>query len=107
MLKNPIESMPNLQDIFKQAQKFQQDIDAAQNKLATTTIEHSIASGALKITGTAKKEITKIEISPKLLNERSKDILEDLILTCLNDFSNIADKKSKEILEPITPNFNL
>ena len=75
----------NMQNMLRQAQKIQEEMQKAQAELEETEVQGSSGSGLVKVTMTAKKVVRAIEISPDAVDTEDMTMLEDLIIAALND----------------------
>ena len=91
----------NMKKIMKQAQDMQNQMMKAQQELEAMEIEGSSGGGAVKAILNGKKELLSIDIDPELLND-DKEILEDLIVACINQAQNKIDDISKDKLGSIS-----
>ncbi|MBK9292831.1 MAG: YbaB/EbfC family nucleoid-associated protein [Oligoflexia bacterium] len=82
-----------MQNFMKQAQQMQNKMAKTQEALKEMTIDVSSGGGAIKITMTGAQEIQKITIEKDVASDI--DMLEDLVLTAVNE----AVKKSKAMAE--------
>lgn len=81
-----------MQNLMKQAQKMQEEMQKAQAELEETEVEGVSGSGLVKVTMTAKKVVTGIEIDPNAVDTDDLTMLEDLIIAALNDGYEKADE---------------
>ena len=70
--------------LVKQAQKMQEDMQKAQEKLANTEVSGESGAGMIKIVMTGRHDVKRVWIDPDLLKD-DKEILEDLIAAAVND----------------------
>lgn len=80
----------NMNNLLKQAQKLQADMQKTQAELETKVLEGSSGGGAVVVTVTGKKEVTGIKISPDALDDA--EMLQDLVLTAANDALHKVDE---------------
>lgn len=80
----------NMNNLIKQAQKLQADMQKTQQELETKTLEGSSGGGAVVVNVTGKKEITSIKINPDVLDDI--EMLQDLVLTAVNDALHKVDE---------------
>ena len=85
-----------MQNFMKQAQKMQEDMPKAQAELEETEVIGSAGGGLVKVTMTAKKVVTGININPDAIDTEDLTMLEDLIIAALNDGYEKADKAYNE-----------
>ena len=99
MLKDGMVSM------IQKAKKMQEDMKIAQEKIKLTSCQGESGSGTVKITLTGEYRVTNIHINESLLTD--KEVLEDLIMTALNDASSQISEISKAKLKNVTGGINL
>ena len=75
----------NMNALMKQAQKMQKQMEETQAALADQVIETTSGGGAVKVSITGKKEIKEIKISPDVVDPDDVEMLEDLILSAVNE----------------------
>lgn len=93
--------------LLKQAQQMQRDLDRAREQLAALTVEGSAGGGAVRVTVTGDRKVTKVEISDEALAQGDKEMLEDLILAAVRDGIEKASRLAEEALGKITGGLNL
>ena len=91
----------NMNNLLKQAQKLQADMEKTQEELGNKLLEASSGGGAVKVTATGKKEVTSIKINPDVLDD--VDMLQDLVLTAVNE----ALRKADELVASEMKKYNL
>ena len=91
--------------MIQKAKKMQEDMKIAQEEIKLTSCHGESGSGAVKITLTGEYHVTNIQIDESLLTD--KEILEDLIMTALNDASSQISAISKAKLKNVTGGINL
>ena len=82
----------NMNNLMKQAQKMQKQMAQAQEELAEKELEVTSGGGAVKITITGAKVIKEIKLSPDIVDPDDVEMLEDLILTAVNEAVRQADE---------------
>ena len=75
----------NLGNIMKQAQKMQADLTKTQEELASKEFEASCGGGAVEVKVSGAKVLKEIKIKPEVVDPEDVEMLQDLILTCVND----------------------
>ncbi|MEG2348612.1 MAG: YbaB/EbfC family nucleoid-associated protein [Clostridia bacterium] len=81
----------NMQNILKQAQKMQKEMQEKQEQIATKQIETSAGGGAVIVKATGDKVIKEIIIKPEVVDKEDIEMLQDLILTAVNEALGKAD----------------
>lgn len=75
----------NMQQLMRQAQKMQQDMEKAQQELADTQIEASAGGGMVICTVTGMKEIVSLKINPEIVDPEDVEMLEDTVLAAVRE----------------------
>ena len=75
----------NLNNLMKEAKKMQADMEKSQAELATKEFEASAGGGAVNVKVTGDKTIKEIKINPEVVDPEDVEMLEDLVLTCVNE----------------------
>ena len=75
----------NLNNLMKEAKKMQADMEKSQAELSTKEFEASAGGGAVNVKVTGDKTIKEIKIKPEAVDPDDVEMLEDLILTCVNE----------------------
>lgn len=76
----------------QQAQQLQARLAKAQQELNNMTFEASSGGGMVKVTVDGQQKVRAVKISPEVLNPEDVSLLEDMVLTAVND----AIAKSQE-----------
>ena len=91
--------MGNMQQIMKQAQKMQADLQKKQEEAANTEFEVSAGGGAVVVKATGAKEIKEIIIKKEVVDPDDVEMLQDLVLTAINEALRKADDMMQDGLE--------
>ena len=101
-----------LGDLLKKAQRMQEDMKAAQERLAQEEVLGESGGGMVKITMNGQHQVKRVEVDPSLLGD-DKEMLEDLLAAAFNDAREKADRASNEEMgkmtsgQPLPPGFKL
>ena len=95
----------NIQQLARQAQKLQDDMEAASKE--TKEYEAAAGGGAVKVTVTGKMELTKIEISPEVVDPEDVEMLSDLVMAAANEAIRAAAKEKEDKMETISGGLNI
>lgn len=96
-------AMPgNMNNLMKQAQRMQRQLEESQKELEEKEFTTSSGGGAVEVTITGKKEITKIKIDPEAADPDDIEMLEDLIMAAVNEAIRTVDEASSESMGKIT-----
>jgi nucleoid-associated protein EbfC len=93
---------PNMQQLMKQAQKMQQQLEAAQAELATTEVTGTAGGGLVSATLTGGGELTALTIDPKAVDPDDVETLQDLIVAAVRDAHRAAGELAAEKMGPVT-----
>ncbi len=91
----------NPMGMMGQLQKLQEQLAEAQAKLADETVTASAGGGAVKVIVTGDQRIRAVEIDPELLKDADVEMLQDLILTALNNGLDKSRDLASEQLGPL------
>lgn len=100
-------SMPNMQNMLKQAQKMQSEMLKMQSELETKTVEATAGGGAVKVVASGKKEISEIKIDKSVVDSDDIEMLEDLVLVAVNEALKKAEDLQAGQMSKITGGFNI
>ena len=97
----------NIQQLARQAQKIQDDMEAATAALESKEYEAAAGGGAVKVTVTGKMELTKVEIQPEVVDPDDVEMLADLVMAATNEALRSAAKEKDETMESISGGLNI
>lgn len=83
----------NIGQIAKMAQQMQTQMAQVQQELAETTLEATAGGGAVRVVITGAQEVRHVEIDPSAVDPNEVDMLQDLVMTAINE----AIARSKEL----------
>ena len=75
----------NINNLMKEAKKMQADMEKSQEELHSQEFEATAGGGAINVKVTGAKEIKEIKIQKDVVDPEDVEMLEDLILTCINE----------------------
>lgn len=90
----------NLAGLMQQAQKMQQEMQKAQEELASLTVTGEAGGGLARVTMTGKHAVRRVEIDPSLLDDR--EMLEDILTAAINDAVNRVAATMQERMSEVT-----
>jgi DNA-binding YbaB/EbfC family protein len=82
-------------NLLSQMQKLQDEMAKTQDALSTEEVTTSVGGGMVTVVATGAQEIRSITIKPEAVNPEDVEMLQDLVLTAVND----AIQKSKALAE--------
>jgi len=92
----------NFNNLMKQAQKMQMEMEKAQKELEEKTFDGQSGGGAVKVELNGKKEMTSIEIKPEVADPDDVEMLQDLILAAYNLALEKAEEETQKKMGGIT-----
>lgn len=92
----------NPMGMMKQIQEMQEQLLAAQQSLAEETVIGTAGGGAVKVTITGDQRCTALEIDPDLLADADVEMLQDLLMTALNNGLEESRNLAQDRLGPLT-----
>ena len=75
----------NINQLMKEAKKMQSDMEKSQEELTQKEFDCSVGGGAVEVVVTGDKKIKTIKIKQEVVDPDDVEMLEDLILTCVNE----------------------
>ena len=99
--------MGNMQAMMKKVQKMQAEMAKMQEELKKRTIETSVGGGAVTVVVTGKKELQSIKINPDAVDTEDMEMLEDMIISAVNDGLKQIDEMTEKEMAKITGGMKL
>lgn len=75
----------NINQLMKEAKKMQADLEKSQEELQAKEFEATAGGGAISVKVGGNKEIKEIKISKDVVDPDDVEMLQDLIITCINE----------------------
>ena len=75
----------NMQQLMRQAQKMQQDMQRAQEELQAREFSATAGGGMVTAVVNGAKQLTKLTISPDCVDPDDVEMLEDLVTAAVNE----------------------
>ena len=108
MSQNPFDALGggglDLGALLQQAQQMQDQLQSAQQRLAETTVDGTVAGGAVTVTLTGAGELTAVRITPDALDGTDADALADLgdlVVAAFRDARTKVDELAEQTLGPL------
>ena len=93
--------------MMHQAQKLQKKLIEAQQELSNTTLETSSGGGVVKVTIDGQQKVRSVKISPEVVNPDDVELLEDLVLTAINEAISQSQELTAKRLGGLTGGLNI
>ena len=85
-----------ISDLFKKASELKNKINSISEELEKETIESIVGGGLIQISANGKGDIKSINIDDSLLNIGKKEILQGLLISCIQSIQEKARNKTEE-----------
>ena len=92
--------------IMKQAQAMQENMQKAQEELASIEVVGQSGAGMVEVVMTCRHDVRKVNIDAALMSD-DKEVLEDLIAAAFNDAVRKVEATSQEKMGGLTAGLNI
>lgn len=92
----------NMNNLMKQAQKMQKQMEETTKELESKEVTAAAGGGAVSVTVSGKKEVTKVEIDKEVVDSDDVEMLEDLIMAAVNEALRKMEDLSNQSMSKIT-----
>ena len=91
----------NMNNLMKQAQKMQRQAEENQKALEEKEFTAAAGGGAVEVTVSGKKEITKVKLAEEVVDP-DIEMLEDLIMAATNEALRKMEEESAALMSKLT-----
>ena len=99
--------MSSIGKLMKQAARMQQQMEQIRADLAKRTVDASSGGGAVKVTAKCDGTLAAIKVDPQALNPGDAQLLEDMLLSAINQALGQAKEISNAEMGKATSGFSL
>ena len=92
---------------MRQAQQLQAKLAKAQEELGNITVEATTGGGAVKIVIDGHQKIHSVEISPEVIDAEDAELLQDLVMTAVNEAIAKSQELAGKHLSSLTGGLNI
>ena len=92
----------NMNNLMKQAQRMQRQMEESQKELETKEFTAKAGGGAVEVTVTGKKEVTKVKLTEEVVDPDDIEMLEDLVVAAVNEAMRMAEEANAEVMNKMT-----
>ncbi len=85
----------NMGNLMKQAQKMQKQMEEQQKELEEKEFTASAGGGAVEVTMTGKRLVTKVSLKEEVVDPDDIEMLEDLIMAAVNEAYRKVDEAAQ------------
>ena len=75
----------NINQLMKEAKKMQADMEKSQEELVTKEFDATAGGGAVYVKVSGDKTVKEIKLQKDVVDPEDVEMLQDLILTCVNE----------------------
>ena len=93
--------------ILRQAQQLQAKLAKAQEELGSITVEATSGGGAVKVVIDGHQKIHSVEISPEVIEAGDIELLQDLVMTAVNEAITNSQELVSKRLSSLTGGLNI
>ena len=97
----------NVNNMIRQAQKMQEDMEKVQEQLNTREFTASAGGGMIQLTMTGDKVLQEVKINPEIVDADDVEMLEDIIISGVNEILRIVDEESEKEMAKVTGGMSL
>lgn len=97
----------NMNNLMKQAQMMQKQMAEMQKEIEVAEFESSVGGGAVSVRVNGKKEVLGINIKPEVVDADDVEMLEDLVLSAVNEALRKADEETSSKMGKLTGGLNI
>lgn len=97
----------NMQQMMKQARKMQEQLAAAQETIAQSTVDASAGGGMVKVTVSGDMQVTSLKIDPEALDPEDVEMLEDMVMAAVNEALRGVGELANRQMGAVTGGLNI
>jgi len=102
-----MKGIPNMGQLMKQAQQFQNKISKLQDELGEQTVEASAGGGMVSAMVNGRQELLSITIDREVIDPEDVEMLQDLIIAAVNDALSKAKNMVNDEMAKVTKGLNI
>lgn len=92
----------NMNNLMKQAQKMQRQAEENQKALEENEFTAKAGGGAVEVTISGKKEVTKVKLAEEVVDPDDIEMLQDLIVAATNEAFRQMEAANSEAMSKLT-----
>ena len=97
----------NMNNLMKQAQRMQRQMEEQQKELEEKEVTGTAGGGAVEVTVSGKKEVTRVHLDPDAVDPEDVEMLEDLIMAATNEALRQIDEMTQASMAKLTGGMGL
>lgn len=91
----------NLQNLMRQAQKMQAEMEQAKKELEQKEFRATVGGGMIEVVMMGNRQLKSVSIKPEVVDPDDIEMLEDLIISAVNEGLNQIAKAEKETVPQV------
>ncbi|HIQ97406.1 MAG TPA: YbaB/EbfC family nucleoid-associated protein [Candidatus Limivivens merdigallinarum] len=92
----------NMNNLMKQAQKMQRQMEENQKALEEKEFTATAGGGAVEVTVSGKREVTKVKLQEEAVDPDDIEMLEDLIMAATNEALRKVEEETASVMSKLT-----
>lgn len=97
----------NMNNLMKQAQKFQKQMEDMQKELENKNFEASVGGGAVVAIANGKRQLVEVKIKPEVVDPDDVEMLQDLVISACNEALKKAEDETSNEMGKLTGGLNM
>lgn len=97
----------NMQQMMKRARKMQEQLAAAQETIAQSTVDASAGGGMVKVTVSGDMQVTSLKIDPEAIDPEDVEMLEDMVMAAVNEALRGVGELANRQMGAVTGGLNI
>lgn len=99
--------MNNMQQMMKQVKKMQDQMLKVQEELGSKTVDGSAGGGVVTVVVSGHRKLLNIAIKPEAVDPDDIEMLQDLVMTAVNDGLQKAEELANQDMGKYTGGMNI
>lgn len=100
-------SFGEMGNLLKQAQEMQRQLERIRGELAEAVVEGTAGGGAVRVEVTGDRRVRSLSISDEVVKAGDKSMLEDLVLSAVQDGIAKAEDLAEQTMTKVTGGMQL
>ena len=92
----------NMNNLMKQAQRMQRQMEESAKELESAEFTAAAGGGAVEVTVTGKKEVTKVKLAEEVVDPDDVEMLEDMIMAATNEALRKMEAETQAVMSKLT-----
>jgi nucleoid-associated protein EbfC len=97
-----VPKQPNMNDMLRQVQQMQADMEKAQEELKHETVEASAGGGMVTVKVSGELEVLELRIDPDAVDPEDVELLQDMVQAAVNEAVRSAQELAANKLGAVT-----